>query len=128
MGTTTYTERVGLGRRVLEWFQEHAAELSKKGLNMKYWIEALENAIEAAVNADTVQESLKAQLRASTAFLNEADGAMYALTSGAIDAAAGAYGKSSQEGKQIARMRSELHRKPKEETTQDLPIEEVPPS
>ena len=42
--------------------------------------------------------------------VNAADREAYVVVSGAIDAAVGAWGKSSAEGRVLARMRSKLHR------------------
>jgi len=126
MTGTSYTERVGLGRRTLEWYQKNANDLGQRGLNASYWIAKLQAAIEATVAADAKQEGLKAELKATTAALNEADHAMYMLASGALDAAAGAYGKETEEGVQVARMRSKLHRPPSSDAVA-VPLPVAPP-
>lgn len=109
MTTTTFTDRVGLARRTLEVFQENRAELAKK-LQVDVWIDDLEAGIERAAAKDAMQEALKAELKATTLELNAIDRGLYRLTSGAIDAGAGALGKGSPPAVQLARVRSQLHR------------------
>jgi hypothetical protein len=102
----------------LEWYQEHRADLSRKGIQPDYWIQNMENGVEGTVHANDVQETLKAQLKTATQDLRRWDRQLYKLVSGAIDAAMGAYGKGGPEAMQLSRFRSKLHRpKAKEEET-----------
>ncbi len=119
MTTTTFTVRVGLARRTLEVFQENRDALEAK-LRADKWIDELEVSIERVTALDARQEALKAELRATTAELNATDRSLYRLTSGAIDAAAGALGKGSPAGVVLARVRSKLHRPPAE--PEPLPV------
>ena len=117
MAASTFADRVAMARRVLEWFREHKAELNKKGLQADFWIANLESSVDGAVHTDQDQETLKARLKATTNSLTKWDRQMYEIASGAIDAARGSYGKSSPDAAQIARMRSALHRPPKNPPT-----------
>lgn len=110
MASTTFTERVGLGERMVEHLEENSKALEKRGLNVDYWVAALRSALDAVVAADHRQEALKAELKATTATVNAADREAYVLVSGAIDAVAAAWGKDSEQGEIVLRMRSKLHR------------------
>lgn len=115
MAGTTFSERLGLAQRVLEWLEGHREELAEAGLNPDRWIAKLEKSIEALVRADVLQESLKAQLRRETETVRRLDRETYTIAAGAIDATVGAYGKGTEQATQVARMRSQLHRRPREE-------------
>ncbi len=110
MSTTTFTERVGLEERMLQHLEENREALQARGLNVAYWIAALRAAVDAVKAADARQEALKAELKASTGSVDAADREAYVLASGAIDATVGAWGKASEDGQVVARMRSKLHR------------------
>ena len=110
MATTTFTGRVGMEERMIEHLKKNAKELEARGLNVAYWIARLQALVDSVKAADARQEALKAELKASTASLNATDREAYVATSGAIDAAVGAWGKSSSDGRVLARMRSKLHR------------------
>ena len=110
MATTTFTGRVGLEERMIEHLEEHSKELEERGLNVPYWVARLRPLVDAVKASDARQEALKAELKASTVTVNAADREAYVVVSGAIDAAVGAWGKASAEGRVLARMRSKLHR------------------
>ncbi len=124
MTTTTFTDRVGLEERTLAHLKEHRKELEARGLNVAYWIARIEAAIEALKVADDRQESLKAELKASTTSVNGLDRAAYVLTSGAIDATVAAWGKDSEQGVILARSRSKVHRR--DSTAEVLPVAPPP--
>ena len=115
MSTTTFADRIALGRVVLEWFQERRVELPKKGIQPDIWIQGMENGIESTVHANEVQETLKAQAKSATEDLRRWDSQLYKIVSGAIDAGVGAYGKGGPESEQLSRFRSKLHRPKAEE-------------
>ena len=110
MTTTTFADRIALGRIVLEWYQERRVELPKRGIQPDIWIQGIDSGIESTVHANEVQESLKAQTKSATNDLKRWDRQLYTLVSGAIDAAMGAFGKGSPESKQLSKFRSKLHR------------------
>lgn len=110
MSTTTFTERVGLEERMLQHLEENREALQVRGLNVAYWIGVLRAAVDAVKAADARQEALKAELKASTGSVDAADREAYVLASGAIDATVAAWGKASEDGQVVARMRSKLHR------------------
>ena len=111
MTTTTYSDRVALAVRTKEVFVENHEALGKR-LKVDTWVDDLDAEIARAVALDAKQEALKAELKATTLELNAVDRNLYRLTSGAIDAAAGAMGKSSPGAQVLARVRSKLHRPP----------------
>jgi len=108
-------ERVGLGERTIEHFEENSKELTAKGLNVPFWLSLLRAVVDAVKAADERQERLKAETKAATASLNAADDEGYRIVSGAIDAAVAAWGKGSERGEILARMRSKLHRRDSDE-------------
>ena len=121
---TTFTERVGLEERLLQHLEENAKDLQARGLNVPYWTAALRASISAVKSADARQEALKAELKATTSSVNAADREAYTLASGLIDAIAAAWGKASEKGENITRMRSDLHRTAAEADI--LPVEPPP--
>ncbi len=125
MASTTFTERVGLGERMLEHLEENAKALQAKGLNVSYWVAAIRSALDAVKAADARQEALKAELKASTVTVDASDREAYVLVSGAIDATVAAWGKASEQGEVVAWMRSKLHRP--DAGAEVLPVE-APPS
>ncbi|HEV8594185.1 MAG TPA: hypothetical protein VGR51_01490 [Thermoplasmata archaeon] len=96
--------------RTLTYLEENAKELQARGLNIAYWTAALRAALNALKVADARQEALKAEAKASAASVNAADHEAYVLASGVIDAVVAAWGKDSEDGQVVARMRSKLHR------------------
>ena len=110
MGKLTFADRTNTTERTLKWYIEHRVELTRKGINADYWIAQMRASLDNVIGADQFQESQKASLRNSTIAFNQADKANYMLTSGAIDAAAGAYGKSTPDAMTLKRFRSKLHR------------------
>jgi len=125
MPTTTFTGRVGLEERALQHLIEHRKELEALGMNVAFWIAKLRAAIDAVKAGDARQESLKAELKAATASVEATDHEAYVIASGLIDAMVGAWGKDSENGVVLARMRSKLHRP--EPEAEILPVE-APPS
>src|SRR2546426_7699309 len=110
MTTTTFTERVGLGERMYEHLEQNEKELTALGLNVQYWKAVIRASIDAVKSADERQEALKAELKASTVSVNASDRESYTIVSGAIDAVVAAWGKRSENGQILARMRSKPHR------------------
>jgi len=110
MAPTTFSERVAAAVRTLDWFKRNREELEKLGLRVDHWIQLMENAIEAAKATDNRQELLKADLHRTTAALDQVDGTMYRITSGAIDAGVAAYGKGTEKAAQLAQVRSRVRR------------------
>lgn len=110
MPPRTFSERVATAERTLDWFKRNRADLDKLGLRADLWTQTLENAIETAKATDNRQELLKAELHATTAAVERADATMYRVTSGAIDAGIGAYGKGTEQAKQLATLRSKVRR------------------
>ena len=121
MAPTTFSERVATAERTLDWFKRNRADLDRLGLRADLWIQNLENSIETAKATDNRQELLKAELHATTEALERVDATMYRVTSSAIDAGIGAYGKGSEPAKQLAGLRSQVRR-----GTQDE--EDTPPA
>jgi len=109
---------------MIEHLEKHAKELEKRGLNVAYWIAKIRALIDAVKASDARQEALKAELKAATVTLNALDREAYVVVSGALDAAVGAWGKTSAEGRTLAQMRSKLHRQ--DASAEVLPVERPP--
>ena len=93
-----------------EHLEQNEKELTALGLNVQYWKAVIRASIDAVKSADERQEALKAELKASTVSVNASDRESYTIVSGAIDAVVAAWGKRSENGQIVARMRSKLHR------------------
>ncbi len=108
---------------MLEYLKANEADLGSRGLHVALWIAQLEAAIALVKEKDRRQEALKAELKATTADLDRADGAAYRLCSGAIDASAAAWGKGTAQADVLLRMRSKVHRpNPPAEAVQPVPL------
>jgi hypothetical protein len=127
MTTTNFTARVGLAVRTEEVVEENEKQLSLK-LQTEQWLDDLGISIDKVKALDAKQEALKAELKATTMELNAEDRKLYRLTSGLIDAAAGAMGKSSPQAEMLLRLRSQVHRPSRDEGAAEVQPVERPPS
>ncbi len=112
MAGTTFADRLDVTEDVADWFEKHAVELRKMGIDPEFWKTNLRSSITAARTANTIQEGMKAQLKDQTVTVNKTDRYMYVLGSSAIDVLSGTYGKDSPQAAQIRRFRSKLHKPP----------------
>ena len=106
----TTTEVFGFCDGVRQFMQTNQAALQTGGLNVTNWITDLNNQKSEAVSKNDAQESLKAQLRDATTAANGALQTAYDSASTKLDGVIGALGKTSELGKQAARLRSDIRR------------------
>lgn len=112
----TTTETLGFADAVIEFFLNHEAELAAAGLDVTAWITELGTDKEDAVTKNDQQEALKAQARIKTDETEAAMDKLYRNTSTKLDAAIGVLGKTTELGKQAARLRSDIRRGPSSPT------------
>lgn len=117
----TTTETLGFLEGLLQFLTVNQGALAAKGLTVTNWITELETQRDTAVAKNTQQEGLKAQLRTVTHDTEEALTIAYNSGSTKLDAIIGVLGKTTEEGKQAARLRSDIRRGPT-----DPPV--VPPA
>jgi len=126
MTTTNFTARVGLAVRTQEVVRENEKQLASL-LQTEQWLEDIGIGIDKVKALDAKQEALKAELKATTMELNAEDRHLYRVTSGLIDAAAGALGKSSPPAEMLLRVRSQVHRPSHNDAAAEvLPVERPP--
>jgi hypothetical protein len=106
----TTTETFGFCTAVSQFMQTNQATLTAAGLTVAPWMTDLDALRQDAVEKNDAQEALKAQLRDATAASNAALTAAYNSASTRLDAMIGALGKTSELGKQAARLRSDIRR------------------
>lgn len=117
----TTTETLGFLEGLLQYLTVNQGALAAKGLTVTNWITELETQRDTAVAKNTQQESMKAQLRTLTHDTETALTIAYNNGSTKLDAIIGVLGKTTEEGKQVARLRSDIRRDPA-----DPPV--VPPA
>ena len=117
----TTTETLGFLEGLLQFLTVNQGTLASKGLTVTNWITELETQRDLAAAKNTQQEGLKAQLRLVTHDTEEALTTAYNSGSTKLDAIIGVLGKTTEEGKQAARLRSDIRRGPA-----DPPV--VPPA
>jgi hypothetical protein len=106
----TSTETLGFCDAVVEFMTNNQATLLAKGLNVTAWITELGTQKETAVTKNDEQEALKAALRTKTVETDTAFSAAYDSASTRLDAMIGVLGKTTPEGQQAARIRSDIRR------------------
>jgi len=110
---------------MLEHLNANEAELEARGLHVALWRAQLEVAVAAVKEKDRRQEAAKAELKAITADLDDADVTAYRLVSGLIDATAAAWGNGSAQATVLLRMRSQVNR-PSAPPAKVQPVEPPP--
>jgi hypothetical protein len=108
----TFTETLGFVDKLVQYLTANQPALQTKGLAVAAWITELGTLKQAMLVADSEQEALKAQLRAKTAEVDVAQDAAYRTSSTRLDTVIAILGKTTEEGKQLARLRSEVRRGP----------------
>ena len=112
MASLTTTEVLGFCTSVGQAMTTHKALLLTKKLDITDLKTELAAEQQTAVEADSAQETLKANLKVQTEATAAALDAAYASASTKLDAMIGAVGKTSELGKQLARLRSSIRRGP----------------
>ncbi len=108
----TTTESLGFTDGVIEFLTNNQAALLAAGLDVSTYITQLGTQKEDAVTKNDQQEALKAQLRTKTDETNAALSTLYNNTSTKLDAVIGVLGKTTELGRQAARLRSDIRRGP----------------
>lgn len=106
----TTTETFGFCAAVSQLLKNNKAALTPKGLNADVLTTALDGKTAAAMEKNNAQEAAKAQLRTLTTDANAAKRDAYNTASSALDAYISAVGKTSDAGRQAARLRSDIRR------------------
>ena len=112
MASLTTTEVLGFCTSVGQAMTTHKALLLTKKLDVTDWQTELASQQQTAATADAAQEKLKTDLKLQTEATAAALDAAYASASTKLDAMIGAVGKTSELGKQFARLRSGIRRGP----------------
>ncbi len=108
----TTTETLGFADGVLAFMSSNQAALLAAGLDVAPFITQLGTQKGAAATVNDQQEALKAQLRMKTEATSASLTTLYDNTSTKLDAMIGVLGKTTELGKQAARLRSDIRRGP----------------
>ena len=108
----TTTEVFGFADAVNQAMSTNQADLLIKGLTVAPWLTDGASLKTDAVTKNTTQEATKAALKGQTAAADGALQALYDFYSSKLDVMAGAYGKTTDQGKQLLRLRSDVRRGP----------------
>lgn len=107
------TETFGFSDQVAQAAENNKALLLVKKLDTSTWKDEMKDLKDDAVDANEKQEAAKAALRDKTTITDNAIQAVYDDASSKLDAMIGAVGKTTELGKQLARIRSTILQKPK---------------
>ena len=102
----TFTETLGFIQTLSQYLTANQAALLAKGLTVGPWITELETLKQDLLAKDGEQEALKTQLKNKTAEVQAAEDAVYRTGSTRLDTIIALVGKTTEEGKQVARLRS----------------------
>ena len=108
----TFTETLGFIETLNQHLTTNQASLLAKGLTVGPWITELETLKQDLLVKESEQEVLKTQLKNKTAEVDEAQDAVYRTGSTRLDTIIAIVGKTTEEGKQVARIRSDVRRGP----------------
>jgi len=108
----TTTEIFGFADAVNQAMSANQADLLTKGITVAPWLTQGATLKGDAVTKNNAQESAKAALKGLTADADTALQSLYDFSSSKLDAMASAYGKTSPQGKQLLRLRSDVRRGP----------------
>jgi len=106
----TTTEVFGFADAVNAAMTANSAELLTKGVTVGPWVTEGTTLKNDAVTKNDDQEATKALLKTKTAATNTALQTAYDFYSSKLDTIANAYGKTSEKGKQLLRLRSDIRR------------------
>ena len=106
----TFTETLGFIQTLSQYLTANQAGLLAKGLTVGPWIAELETLKQELLVKDGEQEALKTQLKNKTAEVTAAEDAVYRIGSTRLDTIIALVGKTTEEGKQVARIRSDIRR------------------
>lgn len=108
----TTTEILGFAASVSQFMTENTAALTAKGVTVAGLITDLDTKAATANDENVKQEMLKAELKTQTSTTDAALQLAYDQASTTLDLVVGALGKTSDLGKQAARLRSDIRRGP----------------
>ena len=108
----TFTETLGFIQKLIQYLKANQAMLLAKGLNVSPWITELEEMSQAMLVKDGEQEALKTQLKNKSAEVAAAQDTGYRTGSTRLDTIIAILGKTSEEGKAIAKFRSDVRQGP----------------
>ncbi|MBI4977317.1 MAG: hypothetical protein HZC28_07545 [Spirochaetes bacterium] len=106
----TKTQTIGFCEAVIDFVETNREALANRGANIDQLIADLRGETEAAMNASSEHETLKAKMRISTAKTEALLKSAYYNASSKVDTIAGMYGKTTEMGRQTARLRSTIAR------------------
>ncbi len=108
----TFTETLGFIQKLNQYLTANQALLQGKGLNVGPWVTELEGMSQAMVVSDGEQEALKTQLKNKSAEVAAAQDTVYRTGSTRLDTIIAILGKTSEEGKAVAKLRSDVRQGP----------------
>lgn len=108
--TTSYpvTRILGFCDAARQMLNVHQTQMIAAGVNPGALMALLPTQLDDLNAKNTVQESLKTQLRERTVLVDAAKGVAYATASQACDRMISAFGRTSEEGKEAIRLRRSL--------------------
>jgi hypothetical protein len=104
----TNTETIGFCESLVEFMKTNLTTLQSSGLNVESWITEVGNLKSQAVTDNNEQEALKARLREKTKVTEISVKTAYNTASTRLDAIIGTLGKTTELGKQAAKIRSRI--------------------
>ena len=112
MASLTTTEVLGFCTSVAQALEDNKALLLTKKVDVTDWIPELDAEKKAAVAADSEQEKRKTALKKQTQLTEAALNTAYNSASSKLDTIIGTVGKTTAQGRQLAKLRSAIRRGP----------------
>jgi len=103
-------QRIASAEELLSWVKHHKAEVRAQGGNPDVFVAGLQNLLDSLVQANTVQENWKVQLKNQTRTFTQLERQVFEATTSGIDAFSGMFGKFSNEAVQLRRIRTRMHK------------------
>jgi hypothetical protein len=107
------TEVIGFCETMIEFMKSNQESLKQAGLDVSAWISEVDGKKQSAVKSNDEQEAMKAKLKEKTKETDAAKKIAYDTASSKLDALIGTIGKTTELGKQAAKLRSKIRTKAK---------------
>ena len=113
------TETFGLCDQVVQLMEDNKTALKDEGLDVANWVTELGDIKNGAVAEVAKQDEMQAATKAQTKVANASVKNVYNKTSTRLDAVIGVLGKTTDAGKQAAKLRSSLIKQSKSKKPSD---------
>jgi len=108
MVSLTYAQKLAFSEMIAQFIQDHEAKLKAAGFNAAKKLAELERSLTSAIQFDTQQETMKAELAKATEKAVKALESSYRQASSLTDAMVGTLGKHTHLSKRLRQLRDQM--------------------